>query len=293
MVTLPQELRGEYPFNQNFMTTVDDHLMHYLDEGDKDHHAVVMVHGNPTWSFYYRNVVKELRSSHRVIVPDHIGCGLSDKPQDYNYTLKNHIKNLTKLINDLLGPDKTFDLIVHDWGGAIGMGVATSMPERVRKIVLLNTAAFTSTRIPKRINICKIPVLGEQMVRHFNAFAYPATKMAVQKPMPQSVKQGYLFPYNNYQNRIATARFVQDIPMKENHISWNLLKTIEKKLPQVSGEKMILWGAKDFCFDLNFYKRWLDIYPDAKTFLFNDGGHYILEDEQYNAIAKIEEFIRS
>jgi pimeloyl-ACP methyl ester carboxylesterase len=290
---LSQESKDEYPFDQNFMVTDDDHLLHYLDEGNKDHHAIIMVHGNPTWSFYYRNLVKDLKSQYRVIVPDHLGCGFSDKPQDYDYTLKNHIKNLTKLINELLDQGRSFDLVVHDWGGAIGMGTALNFPKRIRKTVILNTAAFTSTRIPKRINLCKLPLIGEQLVRHFNAFAYPATKMAVTKPLKDHIKKGYLLPYNNYKNRIATARFVRDIPMKESHVSWDTLKNIENNLHTIDGEKMILWGGKDFCFNMDFYERWLKIYPQARTFLFSDGGHYILEDKEKDAVEKIGHFIRS
>jgi haloalkane dehalogenase len=293
MVTIPVDLKKEYPFKENFITVGDGHKLHYVEEGKKTSPSVVMVHGNPTWSFYYRNVIKKLAATKHVIVPDHIGCGLSDKPQRYNYTLENHINNLKTLIEKTLQEDETFDLIVHDWGGAIGFGLATAMPDRVGKVVILNTAAFTSKHIPKRINLCKIPFVGEQVVRRFNAFAKPATFMAVEVPLTPLIKKGYLLPYNNYSNRIATARFVSDIPMSPKHPTWAKLKDIETKLSTIKGEKLILWGEKDFCFNDNFYKKWLTIYPEAKTFLYKDAGHYILEDKQEDVIEKIGQFLYS
>ncbi|MCO4795109.1 MAG: alpha/beta fold hydrolase [Bacteriovoracaceae bacterium] len=261
--------------------------MNYLDEGQGE--PVVMLHGNPTWSFYYRNLVKGLKENYRVIVPDHIGCGLSDKPQQYSYKLKNHIDNVEKLL-DHMGITN-FHLVVHDWGGAIGMGLATRNPSRIKSVTLLNTAAFTDAKIPARINICKIPVVGERLVRHLNGFAWPATFMAVENKLSKDVKKGYLLPYNNYKNRIATAKFVQDIPMSQNHESYSTLLEIEKKLDTVTCPKLILWGAKDFCFNMHFFNRWTKFYPDAKTKVFADAGHYVLEDKKEETLEMISSFL--
>ncbi|WP_241558794.1 alpha/beta fold hydrolase [Halobacteriovorax sp. HLS] len=285
---IPSSLKYEYPFSPKQIELGSGHKLNYVDEGQGP--VVVMVHGNPTWSFYYRNVIKKLRTDFRVIVPDHIGCGLSDKPQDYDYTLDNHIKNLSELLDHL--QIKDFSLIVHDWGGAIGMGLATRNPSRVNKAVILNTAAFTDTFIPKTINLCKNSLFGEWMVRKFNAFAWPATFMAVEKPLAKEIKEGYLLPYNNYANRIATARFVKDIPMKENHPTWQVLKDIEDNLDKVNCPKLLLWGEKDFCFNMHFYKRWKEIYPTAKSKTYPKAGHYILEDAKNDVNAEISSFLR-
>ena len=263
--------------------------LNYVDEGQGD--PIVMLHGNPTWSFYYRNLIKGLNDKYRLIVPDHIGCGLSDKPQNYSYNLKNHIENVEKLLDHL--KIKSFHLIVHDWGGAIGMGLATRYPERVKSITLLNTAAFTDTKIPTRINICKIPVVGERLVRHFNGFASPATFMAVENRLSSEVKKGYLLPYNNYKNRIATAKFVQDIPMSQKHESYATLLGIEKKLNLLKCPKLIMWGGKDFCFNMHFYKRWKKFYPEAKSVVFEDAGHYVLEDKKDETLNHIKKFLAS
>ncbi|WP_412462545.1 alpha/beta fold hydrolase [Halobacteriovorax sp. RT-2-6] len=280
--------KTEYPYKSNFIE-IENKKYHYLDEGNKDAEVIVMLHGNPTWSFYYRNIVNELKDTYRCIVPDHFGCGLSDKPQDYDYTLENHINNVLTLL-DKLGVKK-FKLLVHDWGGAIGMGVATSRPQDVTGVILLNTAAFRSLDIPKRIALCKLPVIGEPMVRAFNAFAWPATFMTTTKPLAKHIKEGYLHPYNNYANRIATARFVKDIPLSSKHPTYSKLSQIEDNLKNVTCPKMFLWGAQDFCFNMDFLKRWKDFYPDSKYVVYQDAGHYVIEDEKENCLKEIKGFL--
>ncbi|MBU4393539.1 MAG: alpha/beta fold hydrolase, partial [Proteobacteria bacterium] len=150
----------EYPFPSHF-ATIDGHLLHYIDEGAG--RVIVMVHGNPTWSYYYRHLIALLSKTYRVIAIDHLGCGLSDKPQKYPYQLKNHIDNLQALLRQLR--INSYSLIVHDWGGAIGLGVAGRYPAAIEKLVILNTAAFHSQRIPWRIRLCRWPFIGSLLVR--------------------------------------------------------------------------------------------------------------------------------
>ncbi|MFG0240577.1 MAG: alpha/beta fold hydrolase, partial [Gimesia chilikensis] len=129
-----EQIQEEYPFASHWLK-IDGHQYHYLDEGQGE--PLLMVHGNPTWSFAWRRLVKQLSGSYRVIAVDHMGCGLSDKPQDYSYTLGTHIANLKTLITEL--DLKNITLFAHDWGGAIGMGTAVDLPERFGKFVLMNT----------------------------------------------------------------------------------------------------------------------------------------------------------
>ncbi len=249
-----------------------------------------MLHGNPTWSFYYRNVIKSLRGNFRCLALDHMGCGLSDKPQDYPYNLKQHIENAVRWIEGL--DLEFFDLIVHDWGGAIGMGVAMALPEKVRKIVILNTAAFYLPRIPKRIALCRIPLLGDLIVRGFNGFAGSAVSMAVKKPLTSIEKDGYLLPYNNWKNRVATLRFVQDIPTDASDETFKLLSEIEAFLPQLINKPILLgWGIKDFCFNDLFLEKWKNIFPNAKVLSYPNSGHYILDDERDSLIPEISSFL--
>src|SRR5829696_4990519 len=129
-----------YPFEGHFLPRPAGRL-HYLDEGTGD--PVVMLHGNPTWSFYYRDLVLALRDKYRCVVPDHIGCGLSDKPpaEKYDYSLRSRIDDLEALL-DHLDLRENLTLVLHDWGGMIGMGYAARHPERVKRIVAMNTGAF-------------------------------------------------------------------------------------------------------------------------------------------------------
>lgn len=291
MLVIPQELKSEYPFQSHFIQ-LDNEKMHYIDEGstEVDSEVILMLHGNPTWSFLYRNLAKYFsKGQYRVIVPDHLGCGLSSKPQDYNYSLSNHVENIIKLVEHL--KLKNINLIVHDWGGAIGMGLATSRPDLIKRIVVMNTAAFISAQIPLRINILRNPI-GEWFIRSFNGFAGPATIMAVTKRMEPNIKKGFILPYDNYESRIATAKFVRDIPMNIEHPTYKTLNSIEGKLSSLNKPVLILWGAKDFCFTLNFQKKWLDFFPKAKVKIYADAGHYLTEDKPIEVQTEIETFLK-
>lgn len=275
-----------YPFRSHFLQLGENNL-HYVDEGQGQ--PILMLHGNPTWSFYYRNLIQTFSPKFRTVVPDHIGCGLSDKPQDYEYTLENHIQNAYQLIRFL--DLKKIILVVHDWGGAIGFGLVTRYPELFDKIVILNTAAFPMPIIPKRINFLK-GKMGGYLSRKFNLFAWPATFMTTEKTLPRAIKDGYLLPYNNWDNRVAVDGFVQDIPMDKEHKTYKTLSDIEAKLKSLPQPKLILWGGKDFCFNRHFFEKWIEIYPDADAFWYAKAGHYVIEDELEEVSSKIWEFIK-
>lgn len=264
--------------------------MHYLDEGQGE--VVTLVHGNPTWSFYYRHVISLLSKHFRVIVPDHIGCGLSDKPESFDYTLKNHIDNLSALLNEL-GVKKT-SMVVHDWGGAIGLGTAAFHAIEIEKIVILNTAAFRSNRIPLRIRICRWPLCGEFLVKGLNGFAVAATFMAVTQPMGKDIAAAYVKPYSSWKNRIAVHEFVKDIPLKPEHRSYRTLVELERYLDRLAEEPppmAIIWGGKDFCFNDHFYNEWRRRFPNAEYHYFKQYGHYILEDGMGDVEPIIDKFL--
>ncbi len=286
---LPEWLQRHYPFQGRFLTLPDGQRMHYIDEGAGP--VVLMLHGNPTWSFFYRNLIRTLRGRFRCIAPDHVGCGLSDKPQQYPYRLAQHVANIESLL-EALAIDR-FHLIVHDWGGAIGMGVATKTPGRVGRMVVMNTAAFRSQNIPLRINVCRIPGFGALAIRGFNAFARGATIMAKQRPLAPEVRRGFIFPYNNWKNRIATLRFVQDIPLHESHPSYPELLRIEQSLFSLADKPMLLaWGTRDWCFDTTFLAEWRRRFPHAQVIEAKKANHYLLEDAQ-ELMPEIEGFLGS
>lgn len=281
--------RSEYPFASHWIETPAG-KQHYIDEGQG--RPLLFVHGNPTWSFYWRAAVAAARSSHRAIAIDHLGCGFSDKPQDWSYRLADHVDNLERLVLNLDLRDIT--LVVHDWGGAIGFGVATRHPERFRDFVVTNTAAFRAPKIPARIAVCRIPGLGALAVRGFNGFAGAATVMATERGLSPHARAGLLAPYDSWTNRIATLRFVEDIPTVPEHPSYATLATIEAGLPLLAGKPMrLVWGEKDWCFTPWFRTEFERHFPQALSFPLDDVGHYVMEDAPEVAVNHIMEQARS
>jgi len=284
-----------YPFAPHFFD-LDGLAMHYADEGEADAPPVLFVHGNPTWSFYYRNLIQALSPTHRCIAPDHIGCGKSDKPGDdaYAYRLERRVDDLTRLV-DSLGLEQV-SLVAHDWGGMIGMTWAHRHPDRVARIALMNTAAFplpASKRLPSSLWLTRTP-LGAFLVRGFNAFGRGAVRFAARRPLDPRVRDGLLAPYDSWQNRIAVLRFVQDIPLSAKDPGYDLLQEVAAALPQFAATPfLICWGDKDFVFDRHFLAEWERRLPSAEVVRFPEGGHYLLEDEKQKVVARIVDFIRN
>jgi len=269
--------------------------LHYLDEGEGE--PVVMVHGNPTWSFYYRNLVEALSGSYRTIAVDHIGCGLSDKPDDsrYAYTLESRVDDLEALLGHL-GLTRGITLVVHDWGGMIGLAYAARHPERIARLVVLNTGAFPLPKakpFPWPLWICRDTKLGAWLVRGGNAFARIAARVGCQRhPMSKDLRDAYVAPYDSWTNRIATLRFVQDIPLRPGDRAFDLVNETADRLNVLADIPMfIAWGLKDFVFDRHFLDEWTRRFPGAEVHRFEDGGHYILEDAADEIIPQIQEFL--
>jgi len=287
--------RELYPFEDHFLD-LDGLNYHYLDEGSGD--PVVAVHGNPTWSFYYRNLVRELRDDYRVIVPDHMGCGLSDKPGDdvYDYTLNRRIEDFSRLMDDLGLAD--ISLVVHDWGGMISIAWAVRNPERVKRLVILNTAAFhlpESKSFPWQLWMVRDTPLGPLLVRGLNLFARGASHLAcTRKKLTKAVRDAYCAPYDSWADRIATLRFVQDIPLRPGEPGYDIVSDTVARL-EVFRDRPVLvcWGDKDFIFDHHFLAEWQRILPEADFHRFADCGHYILEDASEEIIPLIRNFLKS
>ncbi len=289
----------DYPFNPNYLD-LGGYRMHYVDEGRDEYvrkDALVMLHGNPTWSFFYRKLITALSPAYRCVAPDHVGMGLSDKPDEkqYSYRLPQRVADLEKLL-DHLGLRKNITLVLHDWGGMIGMAYAVRHPERVRRLIVLNTAAFHMPKgkhLPWQIALCRKQYLGATLVRGFNRFSVGAAKHCVRRrPLSPAVRQAYLAPYDNYASRIAVHRFIQDIPIKPSdsgylnvtHVETNLARFVE--LPM-----LICWGMRDFVFDVDYLNAWLNRFPNAELHRFETAGHYLLEDAHEEVIPAVEDFL--
>ena len=292
---MTSDIKNLYPFSGHTLN-LDGLSYHYLDEGAGE--PVVMVHGNPSWSFYYRNLVQALKGRYRCIVPDHIGCGFSDKPGDdrYDYTLSRRVDDLERLIDHLQLEGK-ITLVLHDWGGMIGMAYATRHPERIARLVLLNTAAFhlpKEKKFPLGLKICRDTALGTLLVRGFNAFSVGASIVGCKKnPMNAVLQQAYRSPYNSWANRIATLRFVQDIPLKPGDRNYELVSEVAAGLHRFSELPIsIFWGELDFVFDPTFLAEWIGRFPKAKVHRYPDAGHYILEDMKEEVVPLIADFLK-
>ena len=282
-----------YDFSSHFVE-INTLRMHYLDEGQGE--VVVMLHGNPNWSYYYRNLVRALRDRYRCLVPDHIGCGLSDKPGDdrYEYSLAQRVADLETWL-DHCGAKDNLTLVVHDWGGMIGMAFATRYPERIRRLVVLNTGAFhlpKTKSVPWQLKLARSP-LGPLLVRGWNAFSRGAVKSCVtRQPMPRDVADAYCAPYNSWANRIAVHRFVQDIPLFPGDRGYDLITSVEDRLDRLKSIPMFIgWGDRDFVFDSHFLQQWLDRFPAAELHRYPDCGHYILEDAAAELVPLISQFL--
>jgi len=288
---VPDWLTGEYPFAPKSFATPRGAQMSYVDEGPRREEAVLMLHGNPTWSFYYRNLIKALSPKIRCIAPDHIGMGLSEKPPDYDYTLATRIADIEALVWAL--GLKRIHLVVHDWGGAIGFGLAARHPEIIGRLTVLNTAAFASARIPTRIALCKAPLIGPLLVRGLNGFAWPATWMSMHRRSLTGIEQaGFLLPYDSWANRVAVSAFVQDIPLAVSHPSWAALAAVEQGL-RLFPERpaLIVWGGRDFCFNDSYLARWREVLPKAEIHRLADVGHYVLEDARDEVVPLVARFV--
>ena len=316
--------RELYPFESHWHEPCSGYgRMHYLDEGPLDSskgdtaETLLFVHGNPTWSFHWRRLIVALRDRYRCVAPDHIGCGLSDKPRRL-LRLWKHIDHLSSLISTL--ELNRITLIAQDWGGAIGLAAMLGTPYRFEKIILFNTGAFPPRYIPWRIRACRIPVLGRMAVQGANLFSRAALRMTLarQQGLERAVAAGYLAPYDSWANRRAVYGFVRDIPSPQtgympevapnprsecfielqdlvaDHQTWRTLAAVERHLPSLANRRaLLIWGMRDWCFRPDCLDRFIEAWPQAEVHRLADVGHWVVEDAPEEALAIVEQFLGS
>ena len=286
----------DYPFAPQRTEIRPGIAMSYLDEGPRDGEVVVMLHGNPSWSYYWRKLVLGLRDRYRCIVPDHVGMGLSDKPDEgrYRYTLQSRIDDVETLLARL-GITGPVSLAVHDWGGGIGFGWGLKHSDQIKRLVILNTGAFplpSAKPLPKSLKLGRDLALGTLLIRGFNAFSSVASFVGVENKMPADVRRAYVAPYDTWANRIATSRFVQDIPLGEGDPAWPLVEAMGRKLPEYADRPAFIgWGLRDFVFDKHFLEGFKKALPQAEVHAFQDANHYVLEDKAEVLVPAIRNFL--
>lgn len=319
-MTIPRTF-PDYPFTPQRFDVRPGIAMSFLDEGPREGEVVVMLHGNPSWSFYWRKLVLGLRDpasgkaasskvasskaasskaasskGYRCIVPDHVGMGLSDRPDDgqYEYTLQSRIDDLAALLRHL-GIDGPVTLAVHDWGGMIGFGWALTHMPQVRRLVVLNTAAFplpVAKPMPWQIAMGRHSRVGGWLIRGFNLFARGAAWFGVERRMAPAERRAYVSPYSGWQNAISTLRFMQDIPLDAGDRAWPLVKESGRRLPEYTDRPAFIgWGLRDFVFDQHFLAGFTAAWPQAQVHAFEDAGHYVLEDKAEVLVPAIREFL--
>jgi cis-3-alkyl-4-acyloxetan-2-one decarboxylase len=276
--------------------TINGHQMAYVDEGSGN--PVVLVHGNPTWSFYFRSLVAALPPAGlRAIAPDHIGMGRSDKPsaQDYPHTLRRRVADFGAFV-EALALDRPLSIVAHDWGGAIALAWAVDHVDLVDKLVLFNTGAFPlppGKSMPWSLTAARLPVVGDFAVRRLNAFSRGALVMGSgQKWLPAEARRGLLDPYDSPAHRVAVHRFVMDIPLKRTDPAYEVLARTEERLPLLSDKPtMIFWGMKDPVFDGVVLEHLIGLLPQAEVHRYADAGHYVLEDAADRIVPQVTHFL--
>lgn len=268
---------------------------HYIDTDPNatlSESPLVCVHGNPTWSFYWKGLIASQRKVRRCIAMDHVGCGWSSRPRGVTPRLAWHIDHVVRLLDTL--DLKNVTLAVHDWGGAIGIGAALERLDRVARLVVFNTGAFPPPFIPFRIRVCRWPVFGPASILIGNAFSRAALRMAVENPRSLSKDEriGLLAPYDCPANREGQLAFVRDIPLSRNHPTWSTLEKIEARLPELGNKKIsLIWGMRDWCFRPECLVRFEKAWPKAEVHRLDDVGHYVVLEGAKRVEALVDEFL--
>ena len=300
----------DYPFTPARFDVRPGIAMSYLDEGPRDGEVVLMLHGNPSWSFYWRHLVSGLSDRYRCIVPDHVGMGLSDRPDDgggtrppaavsgarghYDYTLQSRVDDVDALLRHL-GIDGPVTLAVHDWGGMVGFGWALTHAARVQRLVITNTAAFplpAAKPMPWQLSLGRDSRIGGYLIRRFNLFARGAAWFGTRRRLSKAVRDGYAGLYDGWREAIATLRFMQDIPLAPGDRAWPLLEEAGRRLPGFADRPAFIgWGLRDFVFDRHFLAGFRAALPQAQVHAFDDAGHYVLEDRHEVLVPEIRRFL--
>lgn len=298
-MTTDWTFNGTWPFEPRWFESSGGQ-MHYIDEGPRDGKPVIMVHGNPTWGYLYRNFVTPLaEAGYRVIVPDHLGFGRSEKPDRADlYTIRHHCDRLDALLESLDLREAT--VVCQDWGGPISLWWATKHEERVRSLFVLNTFAHRprgEVKLPAPIRLFRSRVVGELLVKgvHFfvRGFLF-RVGIKHRNRITKDLKRAYLSPHPKWSTRTSILVFPREIPFGSEGEVADLLGEIEAGLEAHFRHKpvKITWAMKDIAFKPEFLDElWLKTFPDAEVERLADAGHYLQEDAHERIVPALIEFL--
>ncbi|MDA2919336.1 alpha/beta fold hydrolase [Desulfobacterota bacterium AH_259_B03_O07] len=269
--------------------------MHYVDEGGGE--PVVLVHGDPTWGYLYRKFIPPLAGNFRCIVPDHMGMGKSGVPKTlYPYRLLDHINNSESLMESLNLIDIT--LVLHDWGGPVGLGFAIRHLKLIKRLVLMNTWAFVpwpGGPFPHLLEIIRSD-RGENFVLQRNGYVKRAILGTTYKPsnITKEILNAYLAPFPTPDSRLALLCWSRDIPVNEEDTSYQEMKKIQDGLYQFKDFPiLLLWGMQDPVLPPSVLHLWQEIYPNASVYQIDHASHFLQEDASDEIVGKVQTFLRT
>jgi haloalkane dehalogenase len=279
--------RELYPFGSHYFEAPQGRL-HYLDEGSGP--PIVMVHGNPTWSFLYRHLVRRFSRSFRCIAPDHLGFGLSDKPSDVSLHPKQHADNLDKLIDSLSLSDIT--MVVQDWGGPIGLSYAVARPENVSRLVIMNTWMWPVNHDPYYFAFSRLMggPIGRLLIRRTNFFARVIMRQAYgdRRRLTEEIHRHYLLPLGSPAERMQCSV----LPGEILGASGWLAELWAKRAALRSMSALIVWGLDDIAFREKELSRWVDTLPEAAVVRLSGVGHFVQEEAPEELGGAIDRLLR-
>ena len=274
---MPEHL---YPFESHY-ADLDAARVHYVDEGDGP--PLLLLHGNPTWSFLYRDVIRGLRDRYRCIAPDHPGFGLSRPVPGYRFTPAEHAAVLEQLVLRLDLEDAT--LMVQDWGGPIGFAVATRHPQRFAAFVIGNTWAWPKTDLGTQLFSRALGGgIGRRLILHRNVFVERILPAGVRRTkLSDVVMDAYRGPFPDPPSRVPIAVFPREILS-----SVPFLAEVERGLPALRERPaLIVWPTKDVAFGERERRRWEQLFPSGRTVPLEGAGHYMQEDASAEIVAAV------
>lgn len=291
---------GTWPYEPCWFKHPDG-WMHYIDEGPKDAPAVVLVHGNPTWGYLYRNFIPPLlEAGYRVVVPDHLGFGRSDKPSNPDlYRIPKHAQRFEELIKFLDLREVT--LVPQDWGGPIGLAWAGHHPDRVARLFILNTFAHKTVGTyhpPLALTLFRTPIIGELLVKGLHTFVRGllfGKGIHHQERMTATVRRAYLAPHPTWASRTGVLVFPREIPATPDAPLIPFLEEIEANLQQLQEKPVFLgWAMKDPVFTPDFIDTyWKRSFPEAEVLRLSDASHYLQEDAYEQLVPELLDFMKS
>ncbi|MDR1043797.1 MAG: alpha/beta fold hydrolase [Candidatus Adiutrix sp.] len=287
---------AEYPFESRYFHRPDGLALHYLDEGRGP--PALMLHGNPSWSFLWRRLISALAPDFRCLAPDHLGLGLSSRPLagQYDFRLADRVTDLEALVEHWR-PGLPLHLIMHDWGGPIGLAWAVRHPDRVASLTVINSGSRIPPgyRLPARLAVFSaFKPLGAFLAQRFNLFVRGTAACGTVQGLSGEARQGFLAPYARPEDRLAVARFVADIPLSPAHPSYDYLAETDRRLDDLAARRplALIWGLRDFVFNRAVFLDWRERFPEAPALVLPEAGHYLLEDEPERVSDFVRQFLK-